>query len=60
MSNNYEQIVEDLVITKWDNGEYEHEFYVWCCENMIHKDDAPDHEETFMEMKFVQLMEEYE
>lgn len=58
MSNEFEQQIENLVEAKWESGEYEHEFYIWCSENFIHKDDAPDYEMDFMQMKFDELMEE--
>lgn len=57
MSNDFEDQIAELVQENWDEGVYEHEFYIWCLENMIHKDDAPDYEEDFMQMKFEELME---
>ena len=54
-----EEQIEDVINAKWDAGDYDDEFVMWCGENGIHKDDAPDYEDYFLNRKFEEMMDQH-
>lgn len=51
----WERLTEQL-----NDGEFDYEFDMWCTENGIHHDDAPDYEESFLERKLEQIIDNWE
>lgn len=60
MSNDPQIQAEEILIAKWEAGEFEDEFVAYCIDERIHKDDWPDAEEDFLNMKFWELAQEFE
>lgn len=56
--SSFEHQIEEVIIARWEAGDYEQEFDKWCSEQMLHKDDWPDYEDDFLQEKFNEMMEE--
>lgn len=43
----------------FDKGDYDEEFVYWCVDRGIHKDYAPDYEESFLEDKLEEIIDNW-